>query len=79
MEDILSKRKSQWATLDRMEGELAVLKFDNGQTLNWPKNELPAGTSEGDRIKVVLLTDENEREEKEALAKAVLNELLKTE
>ncbi len=79
MEEVFKTRKFQLATFDRVEGEFAVLRFDNGQTMNWPKNELPAGVSEGDVLKVVLLNKEDEEEEREAMAKAVLNELLKTD
>jgi hypothetical protein len=78
MEDFFNKFKM--AVVDRIEGDFAVLVFDDdAQKLNWPRADLPAGVVEGDRLKVVLLSDKDERKEKEELAKAVLNELLKTD
>ena len=79
MEEILNKRKSISATLDRIENEVAVLKCDDGQDLNWPVDNLPAGLMEGDRVKLVLFTTASEKLEREELAKKILNELLKTD
>lgn len=66
-------------TLDRFEGEQAVLKMEDGQTINWPKGDLPGDAVEGAAVKIFLTTARTEEEERERTAKAVLNELLKTE
>lgn len=79
MEDIFKKRKSVLATIDKIEKEVAVLKFDDGQVLNWSLENLPADIEEGSRIKLVLFSDRSEQVEREELAKTVLNEILKTE
>jgi hypothetical protein len=77
--DFSDKRKYITATVDRLEGEKAVLKMDDGGTINWPSSNLPADVSEGSVIKLVMQSDKTEEEEREATAKALLNELLKTE
>ena len=66
-------------TVDRIEGQLAVLKLEDGQSLDWPIERLPGGVSEGSEVKIFLTTAKSEEEERERTAKAVLNELLKIE
>lgn len=77
MAEIIDKRKYLLATVDRVEGSQAVLKFDDGQSLDWPIDKLPPEASEGSQVKLVLLSDKGEQEEREEMAKAVLNEILK--
>ncbi len=79
MEEILNKRKSVSATVDRFENNLVVLKCDDGQVLNWSADNLPATLTEGERVKLVLFTEGAEKQEREELAKKILNELLKTD
>jgi len=79
MKEDFNKRKYVAATLDRIEGTTAVFQLDNGQKLNWPVANLPADLEEGGQVKLVLFTDKDEQEEREEMAKAVLNEILKTE
>ena len=67
------------AVVDRIEGEQAVLKFDDGQTLLWPRDKWPIEASEGMALKIVLMTESDEEAEREKIAKAVLNEILKVE
>ncbi len=78
-QEIFSQRKNMLCTVDRIEGRLAVLKLEDGQTLNWPMEKLPGDLHEGMAVKLFLSTAKNEEEEREKTAKAVLNELLKTE
>lgn len=73
------QRKFLVGTVDRFEGTWAVLKMEDGQTLNWPREDLPSEVVEGGEIKIFLMTAKTEEEERERTAKAVLNELLKTE
>ncbi len=79
MEQLSEEKKYQTATVDRLEGEWAVLVFDDGQSLRWPKKNLPADMKEGERVGLYLLRRAGEDEEREQLAKAVLNQLLKTD
>ena len=66
-------------TVDRLEGELAVLKLEDGQSLNWPIDKLPSEVGEGSEVHIFLSTAKNQEEERERTAKKILNELLKTE
>lgn len=75
----MDKRKYLLAIVDRMEGSKAVLKLDDGQSLDWPLDKLPAEAVEGTQLKLLLLSDKGEEEEREKMAKAVLNEILKTD
>ena len=63
-------------TLDRFEGEYAVLHYGDGE-MNWPKSMLPAKVKEGDVIVLVAKRDEDARKDREDLAKAVINEILR--
>ena len=77
MDNLMDTRKYLLATVDRLEGVKAVLKLDDGQSLDWPVDKLPAETVEGTQLKLWLLSDKGEEEEREKMAKAVLNEILK--
>ena len=63
-------------TLDRVEGEKAVLKTDD-QTINLPLKFLPQGSKGGDELKIEILKEGVETELKKTEAKEVLNEILK--
>lgn len=65
------------AVLEKCEGEIAILKTEDGQKISWPKKDLPAGLKIGYWFKLVIKTEEVSREEKEAQAKSLLNEILK--
>lgn len=43
--------------IDRYEGDYAVLAFDDGQRLLWPREQLPAEAREGMAIVVALTVD----------------------
>lgn len=62
--------------LDRLEEDKAVIKLDDGQQVIWPVSDLPEGLTEGDNLRLVLYTDQQETEEREKLAKTILNEIL---
>jgi hypothetical protein len=63
-------------TIDRFEGKYAVLHYGDGE-LNWPKESLPASAKEGDVIVLVAKRDDDARKDREDLAKAVINEILR--
>ena len=67
------------ATIDRIEEDKAILVFDDGQKLIIPINKLPANSSAGKILEINLNANENETNEKERLAKDVLNEILSNE
>jgi len=65
------------ATIDRFEGNFAVLVFEDGQTLNISKIKLSCDIHEGSIIWLSILNDEKETKTQKQLAKEILNEILK--
>lgn len=65
--------------VDRIEGPNAVLVLDDGQEINWPMDGLSVDISEGDVLKLSLLTDEELTRDREGSAKAILNEIFDTD
>ena len=63
-------------TIDRLEGDKAVLKTNDGQELLWPKEQLPKDAKEGSVVELAIKSDKEGEQEKGELAKAVLNEVL---
>lgn len=72
------------AVLDRFEGHKGVVLFDDtellgplaGQELVLPKRVLPLGIREGDVIVLELLTDEQATQQREAVARTLLEDIL---
>ena len=58
--------------VDRYEGDYAVLAFDDGQKLLWPKKQLPAGAREGIAVVVALAVDLIDTEQRSARLKGLL-------
>lgn len=65
--------------IDRRENDLVVVKLDDGQEINWPIAHLPHDWSEGMVVQLSLRTEALAKEERTALAKAMLNEILKAD
>ena len=73
---------TDWQTLkqgviDRVEGDKAVIKLDDGQQVIWPVSDLPEGLTEGNNLRLVIFTAQDDTREREALARQILNEILK--
>lgn len=63
-------------TIDRFEGEQAVLVAEDGQAIVWPKNKLPQNAREGAALNVEIL-EEAEREKRDKqTAKDIINEII---
>jgi len=63
-------------TIDRFEGDKAVLRSKDGYSVIWPKNQLPKDSREGTVLYVSLSIDaKNEKDQKDQ-AKNILNEIL---
>ncbi|OGF23635.1 hypothetical protein A3H09_02605 [Candidatus Falkowbacteria bacterium RIFCSPLOWO2_12_FULL_45_13] len=63
-------------TIDRLEGNKAVLITQDGQAVVWPKNKLPAGLREGSALSFNI-AEESERELKDKqTAKDIINEII---
>lgn len=67
------------AVIDRFEGKAAVIKTEDGQQLHWPIKNLPDEIKEGAAARLVLSTSETDQQEREKIAKTILNQLLRTE
>jgi hypothetical protein len=68
------------AVIDRIEGKTAILQTEDGQTLKWDTDELPASLKgEGNEL-VIEIKDiqENQKSQRE-LARSVLSELFNHE
>lgn len=63
-------------TIDRFELDKAVLKTEDGQSIIWPKNNLPENAREGTVLNFNILTDLETEKDKRKLAKEILNEIL---
>lgn len=62
--------------IDRLEGKFAVLRSDDGLTINWPKKQLPKGAREGSALIIRVALEEDDRKQREKTAKEFLNEIL---
>lgn len=62
--------------LDRIEGDFAVLTYGEGQ-INWPKAKLPDHIHEGESLVLVAKRDVDASKDRQELAKALLNDILK--
>jgi len=76
-ENIISKQYFIKAVIDRFEGKQAILRIEDGQELIWPIKNLPEDAIEGSSVRLVLRTSRTDEEEREKLAKTLLNEILK--
>lgn len=63
-------------TIDRFEGDRAVLRTNAGQELVVPRGELSTQTREGDVLTVSFATDAPATSERAQRAKDMLNEIL---
>jgi hypothetical protein len=61
--------------IDRYEGDYAVLVFDDGQKLLWPRGQLPTGFREGVAIAIALTIDLMDTEQRSARLKSLLADI----
>ena len=73
-----SSKNSIRGVIDRFEGSYAVIKTDDGQTLNWSTEKLPLQAKEGSVISLQISDDVKADEERTKLAKSLLNEIFTT-
>jgi hypothetical protein len=64
--------------IDRFEGDKAVLKTEDNDTIIWPQNKLPNNLNEGSALLFVITSDKDEEKSSKQLAKDILNEILDT-
>ena len=63
-------------TIDRFEGDKAVLITKDKQAINWPKDKLPQKAREGTVLEINIIDSANKTKENKQLAKNILNEIL---
>ena len=61
--------------VDRYEGDYAVLVFDDGQRLLWPREQLPAEAREGVAVAVALTVDLMDTEQRSARLQGLLADI----
>jgi hypothetical protein len=61
--------------VDRYEGNYVVLVFDDGQSLLWPREELPTGAREGVAVTIALSVDLMDTEQRSARLKGLLADI----
>lgn len=64
-------------TVTRLETDRAILVNQQGQEFNWPADQLPVGSQVGTIFNCALVNPNNLDDSDQAMAKAMLNELLK--
>lgn len=67
--------KQIMATVDRYEGEFAILRHKDHEIL-WAKDDLPENVKEGDIIALTAMTQEQATKSRTDLAKELLNNIL---
>lgn len=65
------------ATIDRFEGDFAVVRLDDGQEISISSNDLPAGAVEGSRLAIKILKSSDDEASKVEESRQLLNDLLK--
>jgi hypothetical protein len=73
--EIGGKDFSLRGVVDRYEGDYAVLVFDDGQRLLWPREQLPAGAREGVAVTITLTVDLMDTEQRSARLKGLLKDI----
>lgn len=73
----LTSDKSLKVTVSSFSDERVCLAFSDNQSINISKKFLPEGAKEGDELFVDLLTQEQLNQNKNAVAREVLREILK--
>jgi hypothetical protein len=63
--------------IDRFEDDQAVVRLENGQEIFWLKKYLPPQVKEGDVLKIKAVSAPLEAQDRQALAKKILGEILK--
>jgi hypothetical protein len=61
--------------VDRYEGDYAVLAFDDGQRLLWPREQLPVEAREGVAVAVALTVNLMDTEQRSARLQGLLADI----
>ena len=63
-------------TIDRIEGDKAVLITQDKEAINWPKDKLPQKAREGTVLEINIIDTADKTNDNKQLAKNILNEIL---
>ena len=63
-------------TIDRFEGDVAVIELESGEIMRVPRAELPEETAEGDMVELTFGINPAATDRRAQQARDVLNELL---
>ncbi|MFA7286284.1 MAG: DUF3006 domain-containing protein [Patescibacteria group bacterium] len=64
------------ATIDRFEGDDAILRTSDGQEIYWPSAELPDEAAEGSVLQLVVAVDGAATDDRRDQTRELLNEIL---
>lgn len=62
--------------LKKFEGKFAVLETEDNQKVNWPIKNLPDDIQEGTGMRLIVSTSKTDQEDKEKIARIVINNIL---
>lgn len=63
--------------IDRFIDKMAVIATKDKQKLLWPIKDLPPDCDKGTKVRLILSTAKTDQEEREKIARTILNEVLK--
>ena len=75
--DQLKDRYFLKGIIDRFKDKLAIIITEDDQKLIWPIKDLPEDCEQGTAVRIILTTSRTDQEERDKVAKTVLNKILK--
>jgi hypothetical protein len=75
----MEEQRSIQVKLTRVDGATAYFTSDRGHAIAWPRERLPETCHPGDAFCLKLTSPQDEDRERNKLALAMLNEILKTQ
>lgn len=82
MSEVGTENKDRYfleGTIEGFEDKMAAIITKDGQKLLWPIKNLPEELGVGSQVRLVLSTSKTDQEEREYIAKTILNEILKSD
>ena len=64
------------AVVKGFEGKFALLETEDNQKIRWPIKNIPEDAQENSEIRILVSTNKSAAEDREEVAKAVLNRIL---
>lgn len=73
------QQHSQMGVILEFQEKMAVIQLSDGQKILWPIKNLPDDAAQNQKIKLTASTNQSEENEREKIAKTILNQILKKE